>query len=394
MIKPAIRVCKLGAFILAVCGNILAPLLISIKSEFGIDTQMSGVLISAYFAGNCLTCVVISKLMNKFGKDVCLKAGVGAMAVLSLLMGIINLFPLVCLDIFLLGCASLTVQLSSNNIATDLSENGVASSMSSILAMNALGSCIGLLFAGRFDTWGLDWRTVYVAFGILSAICAVICFFTKFPVLERKSDEGKIRDVFRPLSNLRFALVLFCGFLYAGGETSICNWLVTYAVENRDFTTFAGSILTSFIWIFIFVGRLFFAKVTKKISPKKILLVLYPMTALMIFTVPFTNGTLIWIVAAVMGFALSGIWPMITDELVYIGAKTKRVESAAVMSVAFMLGHCSNTIIPYFIGFVANELGMKTAILTDACMFVIAFIVFALVFYVSSKRDKMSVFSK
>lgn len=68
MVQKTIFACKLTAFLLSFCTNLLAPLLLPIRADLGVGLGQSGLLLSAFFAGNFAACLFAGRIMERFGK--------------------------------------------------------------------------------------------------------------------------------------------------------------------------------------------------------------------------------------------------------------------------------------------------------------------------------------
>lgn len=364
MEKSIIRTCKLGAFFLSACTNLLAPLLLAIRAEFSLNTAMSGALLTAFFAGNFALCFFSGRLLNRFSKGHCLCVAVTIMTLSCFGVAVSPSFPVLWAGLFLMGACTIVMQVATNAIATGLAQQGAASHVAGITAFNGLGACAGLLFAGQCVSLGFSWRMVYILFGLCSIVATVLCWKTKFIPMPQQ-DAGHFRDLYTLVSDRRILPFFLCLLLYSGSETSICNWLVTYAVENRGFTTFAGSILTALIWLFVFVGRMACSEASKRVPARWILSGLMPVAAVTTLLIPQLSQIGIWAAVVVLGLALSGIWPMLASELLRIGG----YDQSVTLSTAFLFSFCGNTVIPYGIGQIAEFQTMPIAILSIGGIF-------------------------
>ena len=145
-------------------------------------------------------------------------------------------------------------------------------------------------------------------------------------------------------------------------------------MENRRFTTFAGSILTALIWLFVFVGRMTCSEASKRVPARWILSGLMPVAAVTTLLIPQLSQIGIWAAVVVLGLALSGIWPMLASELLRIGGYNQSVT----LSTAFLFSFCGNTVIPYGIGQIAEFQTMPIAILSIGGIFAGLFFFFFL----------------
>lgn len=202
MEKSIIRTCKLGAFFLSACTNLLAPLLLAIRAEFSLNTAMSGALLTAFFAGNFALCFFSGRLLNRFSKGHCLCVAVTIMTLSCFGVAVSPSFPVLWAGLFLMGACTIVMQVATNAIATGLAQQGAASHVAGITAFNGLGACAGLLFAGQCVSLGFSWRMVYILFGLCSIVATVLCWKTKFIPMPQQ-DAGHFRDLYTLVSDRR-----------------------------------------------------------------------------------------------------------------------------------------------------------------------------------------------
>lgn len=367
----AINICKLSVFLFALCTNLLAPLILPISKDFGLSLKDSGMMFFLFYAGSFLACALGSSITYRFGKRNVLGFCLIMMSALCLLISFSPTYLMIFGELFCLGFVTLLIQVQSTAIPSELSTDGAAASISSVQAFSALGACIGLLWSGSLVTLEINWRIAYLAFGILTVAATVLFFISRFPKLSRSENSG-FNHITKLLKSPRRLPTLICLLLYAGAETAICSWLVTFLVKERSFSTLEGSMVTAVLWLSIFLGRLICSRFVKRFAVSTIILCLVPTVFLSIWLIPWVTGVTIWICALILGFALSGIWPLIASKLLDDGAS----DSSSTLSVIFLFSFFGNTFLPYIIGAIADFGSLQLAIMIDGCIFTVLFIIF------------------
>lgn len=373
MNQASIRVCKICAFLFSLCTNLLAPLLLAIRAELALSLRDSGLLFFVFYAGNFAACAVSGRLMSLCGKQRVLRVYMSIMALLCFLVAAAPNFPVLCVLLFGLGFTTLVNQVATCSIAPELAGDHAASAMTNIQAYCGLGACGGLLWSGLLATLQVSWRTSYLLFGFVGVCGALLTIITPFPAL-KSTDSGRARDLLRILKSPRLLPTFACLLLYAGAETSLCSWLVSYLAEERAFSTLAGAAVTGIIWLSLFVGRILCARLVRRYPVRRILTVLIPSSAVLVCLVPLLPSFGVWFGAVGIGLALSGCWPLIASRLLDDPAH----DGATALSIAFLFSFFSNALMPYLIGAVANGTSLAFAILVDGGVLFLLFVVFVI----------------
>ncbi|MCH1982014.1 MFS transporter [Ruminococcus sp. OA3] len=371
--KRVLSACKLAAFLYSLCTNILAPLLVSIGREFGIGLQKSGGMFLAFFAGNFAACTVSGWLVGRFGKVIVFYGSLVCMTVLCGIIGAAPSFWAVCTALFLLGFATLIMQVTAVSIPADIAVGDTASAVSGVQAFCGFGALAGLLWSGIVLALGVSWRMSYLSFAAVSLAATIYILGVKFPVLPC-SGSGGFREMRGLLKNKSFQPTFLCLFLYAGAETAICSWLVTYLTESLGFASLEASAVTGTIWGGVFVGRLVCAKLTRRIRPAVIVMSMIPISAACVLAIVHLQGPAVCVAAVVLGLSMSGIWPLTASKLV----DDERYDSGTTISIAFLFSYIGNSLVPYMIGAIGERVGLAAAITADGLILCLLFLVFSL----------------
>lgn len=366
-----VRVCKLSVFLFSLCTTLLAPLALAIGSEFGLGLQGSGVLFSVFFAGNFTACALCGKILSIFGKSHVLKFSLLTMAVLSGIMSFASNIFMVCVLLFFLGFITLVIQVAGTSIPSEIVSGNTASVMAGVQAFCALGSGSGLLWSGALITLGYSWRICYLSFSLFSLVGAIIAYFVSFPRLQQKAS-GNLKEIVSIVRNPKFRSIFLFLFLYSGAESAIGSWLVTYLRQDLLFSSLSASAVTCTIWIFLFLGRLFCSRLVRFAPKRYILIVLIAGSAICTFSIPHLNGAAIWFVAALLGFLMSGIWPLVGSDLI----DDKTYDKGTSLSIALLFSFLASSILPYLIGAIAGRIGLSIAITIIGGVFSLLFLFF------------------
>ena len=368
-----VRVCKLSVFLFSVCSTLLAPLVLTIGSEFNLGLQGSGLLFSFFFVGNFMACAFCGKILSKFGNCHVLRFSLISMAVLSGMMVIAPRFSVICAILFFLGFITLIIQVAGTSIPSEIITGNTASVMAGVQAFCALGAGSGLLWSGALMTLGYSWRRCYLSFSLLSLVGAIIAYFVSFPKLQQKAS-GNLNEILSLVNNPKFRSTFLFLFLYSGAESAIGSWLVTYLKNDLMFSSLSASAVTCTIWAFLFWGRLFCSNIVRIFPRRYILMILILGSTICTFAIPHLNGVAIWFAAAFLGFLMSGIWPLVGANII----EDTNYDKGTSLSIALLFSFLACSIIPYLIGMVAGLFSLSIAISTIGGVFSILFVFFLL----------------
>lgn len=371
MVQKTIFACKLTAFLLSFCTNLLAPLLLPIRADLGVGLGQSGLLLSAFFAGNFAACLFAGRIMERFGKARVLCCALTLMAAFSACIACAPRFVLLCALLFGTGACSLGLQIATNAIPADLDGTRAASAIAGVMALNGLGACGGLLLGGALATLGLPWRIAYLVFAVGAAAAAAFCWRVAFPQAVCTAGESGLRGFLR---KRRYWPVLLCCTLYSGAESAVCSWLSTFLVQEQRFSALAGAGVTAVIWLCIFLGRAGCERAARRVSAARLLFALIPACIFMALLLPLLHGAAFWPAAAVLGLGLSGIWPLLVGRVMEHGA----ADSMTVLSAAFLFSFLGNSIVPFAVGLAAERVGIAAALALCAVPFFAVFALFLL----------------
>lgn len=381
MEKRLIQNCKWIAFLLSFGTNLLAPVLLMIREDLGVDLSESGFLMSCFFAGNFIGCFFCAKISNFFGEQKVLTIATASMAVFGLAIAGAPSYIILCFMLFGFGFSSLLLQVTTSVLPEKIITVNSEASLSGITAFNGLGSCIGFVYSGALVTFGFSWRVIYLLFAVFALVVMIRCLKTpKFEKLQ--CQEKNIHNVFQVLREKSLWLIFISLILYTGTETSVSNWVITYLVQEHNFSALNGSMISAVIWMSAFVGRILCEKISNCFPKVRLELLLIPMAAAATLVFPNLRGIGVWAGAIIVGLAISGLWPLIAAKIMHC----KTYDRSAAMSTAFLSSFSGGVIIPYMIGIAGEHTTMAEAIRLNGYLFIALFVVY-IIWMVKKRAD-------
>ncbi len=197
------------------------------------------------------------------------------------------------------------------------------------------------------------WRLMTGGIVVLCLIQLLVYLKMKLPA---ENITKSIRSVDRSfLKNKNFWLGAAILFFYISTEYAIVNWLVTYFKDTGILSPAVSQLMTSLLWVVIFIGRMIGAALVGKVS-RKILLVVDGVGLLICFLLVFFSRTELPIFLGIMGVGLF----MATIYTSALALGTERIKGNDLgVSTMILVGTTGGIITPAVVGMVAEEAGIQ-----------------------------------
>lgn len=165
----------------------------------------------------------------------------------------------------------------------------------------------------------------------------------------------------QPLNLRLILLMILLFFIYVGVEGGFSGWIFTYATELGIVNESAAAYITSIFWGSLTLGRLFSMLLAKRIKPSKLLLgnFLFAILALGLIIIWPTDQTILWIVSAGLGMALSSVFPTLLAL-----SETRMKITGNVTGLFFLGSSLGSTVVPMLLGQIFEFVGSYEIMLT------------------------------
>lgn len=218
--------------------------------------------------------VPTSALMNKIGRKNTVLVSLGV-TLLSLLLPIFgNGYYLMLAAFSLLGIGNAIMQTSLNPLVTNIIKGDkLASTLTFGQFVKAIASFMAPIImtwgaVAAIPTFGLDWRIIFVIYGLIGILATVLLYITK---IEEAPVEGKAAgfiDCFKLLGN-PFVLLCFISIMChvgidVGTNTTAPKLLVDRLGWGLDEAAFATSLYFIFRTLGCFTGSFILQKLSSK----------------------------------------------------------------------------------------------------------------------------------
>ena len=355
--------CCLGYFFSGMATLIIGATLPHLMKETGLDYIGAGSILTFFYIGNFFGSFLFTALSARLGD----KFSIILMTFLSLLSFVIliNTHPLIIINILMLilGLTKGSITLFNNYYVNNMYENP-ASKGAILNAMFAIGAFISPFLLSFILYLGFNWRYILGLIAIIAAFVVAGFFTTDNETLlfYKNNAKGSVANGTNKdmefIKDKKFYINTVLLFFYLGFEYSVNGWFITYLKDTGIMSVSLATTLVSITWIAILISRLFIAKISQKISPKKIMV--FDSLGLLtgfIMLISTKNVFIIVISLFILGLFMAPVFP-----LSYAVSKESLHGSAFAMTMFTALAAIGGIITPYILGVISNTFNMSTAV--------------------------------
>lgn len=343
-------------FVSGASSVLLGNLMPFLREVYGFSYAHQGLLLSLPSWGNLVSIFLTGYMPTFIGrrKTVLLTAVWMALAfaVFTTGLGGAALLPVACL---MTGIARGGNTNFSNTMMSTLPGNKSAigyNLLHGAFAVGAVLSPLMLIACTRNDNGG--WRIMTA--GIMVLCLVQLCVYAKMRLPAEKITKS-IKQVDRSfLKNRNFWLGAMILFFYISAEYAIVNWLVTYFKDTGILSAQVSQLMTSLLWVVIFIGRMIGAALVGRV-PRKYILLADGIGLLCFFMLVFFSRSELPIFIGIMGVGL--FMATIYTSALALGTESIRGNDVGV-STMILIGSTGGIITPAVVGVVAERAGIQT----------------------------------
>jgi len=352
-----IAIIYLLMMLIGIVENVKGPLIINIKTFYGVDYTMMGLFLSAGSFGFILSTFLGGFLADKIGRKSVLISGL-----ILIIAGILGIFAARKFIVFLIFAFVMNMGMGLLEIGI----NAVASIVfivNQALMMNLLhffygvGAIISPNMTAKLLHINFSWQQVYLTVGAIVFILMLAALEIKMHGEEKHIARDKI-DYIQILSDKRMWLFASMLGFYVASELGIGNWAVTFfSAQYKMDNTISSLYLGLFFATFTF-GRLVGGFIVERIGYIKSLFIFSLVSSILIAS--GMAGRNFAFLISVAGFFYSIIFPTtiaivmkeFKQHVTIIIAIILTISSTINMLANFLIGRL-NDIFGVFIGFSA-----------------------------------------
>ncbi len=371
-----------GSLVNGACSLAVGSLIPFFRGAYGLSYEGSGMLISMLSAGNMIAILLMGFLPLWVGrrKSVILTAVWMMVAYAMFLSGIggAALLPFACL---LLGISKGGLTNFSNTMISTLPPQKSAVSFNLLHGAYAMGALIVpiLLVAFTAHNFGA-WK--YMA-GLLFVMAAATLIAIIFVPLPNENLKKRARDAdFGFVKHKNFWLSAVILFFYVSTEYAITGWLVTYFQDIGILSDNASQMMSSLLWLVMFLGRMLGAAISVKVSCRAMLAV-DGIGLIGFFVLAFFSHSATPIIIGIIGvgFFMATIYPSATS----LGVSSVKGNDIGISAMT-LAGSIGGIITPAAVGFVAGKAGIQAGMGVVAITTILLLLTIMLAFFINKPK--------
>ena len=342
-------------FVSGASSVMLGNLMPFLREMYNLSYTQAGLLLSLPSWGNIASLLITGYLPTYIGrrKTVLLTAVwmVVAFGIITLGIGGAAALSLACV---MIGIARGGNTSFSNTMMSTLPGKKAAigyNLLHGAFAVGAVLSPLALIACTRGNDMG--WKIMTAGIVVLCLMQLTVYGKMNLPAENITKSIKKVDRSF--LKNKSFWLGAAILFFYISAEYAIVNWLVTYFKDTGILSAEVSQLMTSLLWVVIFIGRMIGAALVGKVS-RKIILVVDGIGLLVFFLLVFFSRSELPIFIGIMGVGL--FMATIYTSALALGTASIKGNDLGVSTMIFA-GTTGGIITPAVVGMVAEKAGIQ-----------------------------------
>ena len=339
--------------ILGGCLTLPGTLLPLLVERFGIRLVEAGSMLALLPVGYLLAVTVAGRLIEAYGMQRVLAAGMLTSAAGFTGFGVISSWTGGATMMLVGGLGFGVMEVGTNTLLIVAGGERRSNLLNLAHLFFGVGSFITPALAAHAVAAGVSWRVTFLVAGAATAaVAAGWGLFKVQDVSAVRPAGGRARNAVRSPSALLFAAMLA---VYVGTETGIGAWLTKYMVTVRQVTLiYAGNALSAY-WLGLAAGRLVLSVLSHRAREEALLVMLTLVATIAMCGVLMVQQPLgVVICAALTGLGFSGIFPAV----IALGGRSHVHDAASVTSVMIAGAGLGGILIPWSMSAVADAAGL------------------------------------
>lgn len=373
--------CYVGYIVQAVINNFLPILFIALQDVYGLGYEKLARLIVFNFATQMATDLATPRIVKYLGYR---KTAIMCQGAAAIGLSMLSILPEIMSNTYLAIIISIIVYAFGSGLMEVI--------MSPMIEMLPTKDKSGnMAFLHSFYCWGQAFTVIvttalvfvfgYRGWAKIPLLWAILPFvnmfsFFKVPIVEPEEDkkEASFSTLIKSPIFIGYMIMMFCA---GASELAMAEWASIFVQQALGVSKAIGDLAGPCAFaIFMGTGRIWYAKVSQRISFKKTLIVLNVCCLICYSVVAFCNLPVLSLVfCALCGFTVSIFWP----GLYSAGAKYFP-EGRSVMYCTFaMCGDTGCCLGPWVLGILADSYGLNVGFATMTVFPILMIITAALV---------------
>ncbi len=353
--------CYVGYIVQAVINNFLPILFIALQDVYGIGYEKLARLIFLNFVAQMAVDLISPKIIERIGyrasafmSQATAALGLLVLGFLPRMMG--NTYLAISLSVVIYAIGSGLMEVIISPIVEMLPTSDKSGNMAFLHSFYCWGQAftviVTTLLVFMFGYKG--WLNVPLVWAILPFIN--MFSFLKVPIVEPNKNE-KNQSLKELLKSRRFIAYMIMMLCAGASEIAMAEWASMFIQQALGVSKVVGDLAGPCAFaIFMGIGRVWYSRVSHKISFKKTIIVLSALCLICYIVVALCKIAVIALVfCAVCGFTVSIFWPAILSA----GAKDYPAGTSVLYSVFAVCGDTGCCLGPWSLGIIADSYGLN-----------------------------------
>lgn len=384
-------------FVMSLLTNILGPIVPDIISSFHVTLAAAAFLPFSFFIAYGVMSIPAGFLVERFGEKPVMIAAFLAGTLGSLSFALFPTYRVAVVSLFVMGSGMATLQTAINpllrvaggeehfafNSAFAQLIFGSASFLSPYLysylvihlGEGSFGKNLLLTTLAKLTPPALPWASLYWVFAVFTVFMIVVLYFTKFPRVERSSEESAGSwSMYRELLRRPMVWMFFlCVFAYVGSEQGTADWISKFLSVYHGYDPHTtGATAVSWFWGLLTAGCFIGMGLLKLFDSRKVLIGT-TIGALACLTAALFGPAHVSVIAfPAIGLFASVMWPILVS-LSLNSVAEHHGPFSGILSTGIMGG----AVVPLIIGRIGDHVGLRHGVaflyLTFGCVLSVGF---------------------
>jgi len=368
----------LSLFLFSFYMMLASPILLDISKYFNVSPEKINLIITFLMIGEVTGILALIFLNRKFNKSNIIIWTyiliIFTLTGLTLTTSLIFFYILY----FVSGCLFGIIFMNANLSMLE----GKVKNKDSIINLGhgffAIGALTSPFFAFSLVNKQMNWKLLYLVVIGLTLISLISYLFinkkNKAGLLTEKKSLS-MKGIFKYKNrNIYMILTAILMLFYVMSEVTIFSWAPTFFRVEKLFDLYSASLIVSVFWIGILAGRLIISFLSYKFKAGTLLMVLSIISTIGLILAIFPVAQKInFIGAALIGLGFSGIPPLLIASASKIFGSGKDIS----LTILFVVGITSGSIIPFIISLLANYSFLLSMVI--AIIFMVIFTIFVII---------------
>ena len=360
--------CYVGYVVQAIVNNFLPILFIILQDIYDLTYEQLARIILVNFLTQMVTDVSAPKILNIIGyRKAAMLAHISASLGL-ILLGVLTRFMqstyfAIIISMMITAFGSGLIEVILSPMVEMLPTSNKAGNMAILHSFYCWGQVFTIvvttLMVSLFGFGG--WANIPIVWALIPL--ANIFAFALVPIIEPKEDEktSSLKDLLKSKTFLLFLVMMLCA---GASEITMAQWASMFAQQSLGVSKAVGDLAGPCAFaVFMGAGRIWYAKVSKKVSFYKTVIVLNVLCFICYIVVGLCSIPAISLICcALCGFTVSIFWPGTYSA----GAKMFKNGGPVMFSAFAMLGDIGCSFGPWISGIVADGYGLNLGFVASA----------------------------